>query len=137
MAKEDGFGGMGVVLMVLAAWAIVSKKAGAATVTQPSGASYTLANTLPNARGNIGSDSYTSWLQQSLNTVLGAGIPVNGIMDANTRAWVIRFQQTWGITADGVVGPETDYSLRSALGQAGYIEQPYDPGTALATAGEY
>lgn len=72
-----------------------------------------------------GTSEYTKWVQMTLNQVAGVRLTVDGIYGPLTKAAVARFQAMWGITADGIVGPETDYYLKSALGLPGYIEQPY------------
>jgi peptidoglycan hydrolase-like protein with peptidoglycan-binding domain len=136
MAKQDDFGGFGIALVAFAAYLIINKKASAST-TQPSAAAVSLANTLPTASGNVASDPYIAWVQTSLNQILGAGLKIDGQIGPQTRAWIIKFQQAWSLPATGVIDPETDYSIRSALGQPGYTEQPYNPDSALAIAGEY
>jgi len=52
-----------------------------------------------------------STLQTRLN-VFGAGLEVDGVFGTGTRAAVVAFQRSKGLTADGVVGPKT----REALG---------------------
>ncbi len=69
--------------------------------------------------------TYIKWVQTTLNRIQGAQLRVDGIYGPRTKAEVQRFQVTWGVLADGVLGPETDYYLKSALGMPGYIEQPY------------
>lgn len=70
-------------------------------------------------------NSYIKWVQSSLNQLMGCGLAVDGIMGPLTSGCVKRFQAMWGINTDGIVGPETDYYIRSALGMPGYIDQPY------------
>lgn len=120
MAQQ--IGGMGIVLIGVAAYAILMKKT---AVAAPTAQVIAQAKSMPGTSGNQGSDAYVAWIQQSLNQVLGAGLAVDGVMGPETRAWIITFQNTWSITADGIVGPETDYSLRSALGQLGFVDVPY------------
>ena len=57
------------------------------------------------------SSSYVRWLQQSLNRVSGARLPVDGKMGARTRSAVRSFQAQRGLTADGVAGPRTEAAL--------------------------
>lgn len=60
----------------------------------------------------------TSWVQDSLNKLKIADPPL--IVDGNygrlTRVAVTAFQQKAGITADGLVGPETIAAIQKALG---------------------
>jgi len=56
-------------------------------------------------------------LQQTL-IALGAGAPgADGSFEGATRDAVLAFQQGQGLTADGVVGPETADALRGALAE--------------------
>jgi peptidoglycan hydrolase-like protein with peptidoglycan-binding domain len=77
---------------------------------------------------------YNQWLQTSLNRLMGCNLAVDGIIGPLTRACVKRFQEMWGLNSDGVVGAETDYYIKSALGTPGYIEVPY--GQSLPASGE-
>lgn len=75
---------------------------------------------------NTGTSSYNVWVQESLNRIFPeANLNRDGVIGPITRQWIMKFQEMWGISVDGIVGPETDYSLRSAQGMTGYIEQPY------------
>lgn len=69
--------------------------------------------------------SYIRWVQESLNRLMGCGLAVDGIFGPLTKACLVRFQTMRMINADGVLGPQTDYEIRSALGLPGYTEQPY------------
>jgi peptidoglycan hydrolase-like protein with peptidoglycan-binding domain len=96
----------------------------------------TIANLVPTSPA-VGSNSYGAWVQQTLNKLYpNANLAVDGVIGPQTRRYVIMFQETWGITPDGIVGPETDYALRGALGLPGYIEQPYQ-GTATASPDQW
>lgn len=64
----------------------------------------------PLRRGSTGED--VSWLQTMLNTVstVDLSLPVltvDGIFGAQTEQNVRRFQQNYGLDADGIVGPQT------------------------------
>lgn len=68
----------------------------------------------PLRRGSTGED--VSWLQTMLNTVstVDLSLPilsVDGIFGAQTEENVRRFQQNYGLEADGIVGPLTWESL--------------------------
>ena len=75
--------------------------------------------------GAYTSSPYVKWVQATLNYLNGANLEVDGAYGALTRGAVAKFQQQWGLSADGVVGPETDYYLKSAMGMPGYTDQPY------------
>ncbi|OKH17851.1 peptidoglycan-binding domain-containing protein [[Limnothrix rosea] IAM M-220] len=60
-----------------------------------------------------GSDVRT--LQRALRRI-GYDVPVNGVFDEQTRDAVIAFQQSRRITADGIVGPQTEGQLEIVLG---------------------
>ncbi|MBO6061099.1 MAG: peptidoglycan-binding protein, partial [Clostridia bacterium] len=68
------------------------------------------------------------WLQSALRK-LGSAIPVTGYFGSATRASVVSFQRSKGLTADGIVGPATRAKLVSAVtpssgssGTSGYPE---------------
>lgn len=60
------------------------------------------------------SGAYIRWVQQSLNTILGLQMPVDGIRGPMTRSAIRSFQQRRGLTVDGVVGPQTEGALIAA-----------------------
>lgn len=57
---------------------------------------------------------FVSWVQSSLNLLLGFQLPVTGVMDAATRDAIRRFQSQNGLPVDGIVGPETRQALVAA-----------------------
>jgi len=63
---------------------------------------------------NRNSGAYVRWVQQSLNTILGLQMPVDGIRGPITRSATRSFQQQQGLTVDGVVGPQTERALIAA-----------------------
>jgi hypothetical protein len=65
--------------------------------------------------GPAGSE-YISWVQDSLNRVLGAQLPVDGVMTPDVRNAVSSFQQQSGLPASGIVGPDTERALLAAVG---------------------
>lgn len=136
MAQQ--LGGMGWVLVGLAAYALLQKKgvAQGTTVGPPSTQQLAQASLLPTTP-QAGSDSYTAWVQTTLNQIITAGLAVDGILGPRTRAAIMQFQSIWGIPQTGIVDPETDYDLRAALGQAPYTNQPYSADTAIQVSGEY
>lgn len=131
----EKLGGMGWLLIGLAGYAILNKKTAGAAVPLTSQQIAT-AKILPSSvNAAAGSNGYVAWVQQSLNSLIGSGLAVDGIMGPSTRAAVMQFQGIWGLPQDGIVGPETDYDLRAALGLPGYLEIPYSQ--AQITTGEY
>ena len=136
MAQQ--LGGMGWILLGAAAFVLLQKKgvAQGAAVGPPTTQQLAQASLLPTSPVS-GSDSYTAWVQQSLNHLIGAGLSVDGVLGPLTRAAIMQFQAIWQIPQTGIVDPETDYDLRAALGQAPYIDQPYSASTAIQASGEY
>ena len=66
----------------------------------------------------------TAWVQRSLNSVMQAGLVVDGIMGPNTRAAITAFQRSEGLVADGIAGPITQAALQRRL------TGPYRPAPA-------
>ena len=54
-------------------------------------------------------------LQRSLNTIMGAGLKVDGIFGSGTQKAVKEFQSKYGLTADGIAGPKTNAKINSLL----------------------
>lgn len=87
-----------------------------------------LTQTIPNSPTgpSVSITPYNAWVQQTLNQLFPeARLAVDGVIGPLTRGYIIRFQEMWMIRPDGVIGPETDYYLRSALGLPGYTDVPY------------
>jgi peptidoglycan hydrolase-like protein with peptidoglycan-binding domain len=75
---------------------------------------------------------YMRWVQSALNDVLGLGLQLHGIADSATRSAIRSFQQSQGLPADGVVGPDTERALIAARGGGSPREgadSPTGPGT--------
>jgi len=64
---------------------------------------------------NRNSREFIRWIQQSLNTVQGSGLAVDGAIGPATRAAIKSFQGSQRLVQDGVVGPNTEAALKSAL----------------------
>ncbi len=62
--------------------------------------------------GSSGSD--VTQLQNALNA-LGYNLTVDGQFGTATKAAVMHFQSTWGLTLDGIVGPETFNAIKTAV----------------------
>lgn len=56
------------------------------------------------APANYGS---VSWIQSSLNTVVGSGIMVDGELGPETEKAIKAFQAKFGLTVDGLAGIDT------------------------------
>ena len=83
------------------------------------------------------SSEHVSWVQAALNSALGLRLPVNGVMNAQTRSAVRLFQERRGLAVNGRVGPETESALREAGAAAAPGGEP-PPGRAPAgDAGEF
>ena len=54
---------------------------------------------------------YVRWVQHSLNLILGRELPVDGVMNSQTREAIRDFQRRMGLRADGIVGPEMQQAL--------------------------
>jgi peptidoglycan hydrolase-like protein with peptidoglycan-binding domain len=61
-----------------------------------------------------GSRDYVRWVQKSLNQIMGLRLTEDGISGSATRSAIRSFQQRQGLTADGVMGPQTERALVSA-----------------------
>jgi peptidoglycan hydrolase-like protein with peptidoglycan-binding domain len=59
--------------------------------------------------------SEVKWLQDSLNTILGTDLLVDGMYGAITREAVKQFQQRHGLQIDGVAGPITKGKIEEIL----------------------
>ncbi|HEX6289290.1 MAG TPA: peptidoglycan-binding protein [Herpetosiphonaceae bacterium] len=60
------------------------------------------------------SSAYIQWVQRSLNRMLGTKLAEDGISGTQTRSAIRSFQQRHGLTADGIVGPQTEAALIAA-----------------------
>lgn len=61
---------------------------------------------------------YVRWVQDSLNRALGLQLPIDGIMNRETRSAVRSFQERRGLPINGLVGPETEAALKAASSSA-------------------
>lgn len=57
---------------------------------------------------------YVRWVQSALNDILNLRLPVDGLMNRETRSAVRSFQEKKGLPADGIVGPDTERALIAA-----------------------
>jgi peptidoglycan hydrolase-like protein with peptidoglycan-binding domain len=74
------------------------------------------------------SRDYIAWVQRSLNAIARANLVEDGISGTLTRAAVRSFQRSKGLTADSIVGPNTEAALLLAGASP-------PPGSASTTPG--
>jgi len=67
---------------------------------------------------------YIRWVQRSLNAILGLRLAEDGISGAQTRSAIRSFQQRKGLTADGIMGPQTEKALIAAGASAPVSDAP-------------
>jgi hypothetical protein len=82
-----------------------------------------------------GGSEHVRWVQDCLNQVMQAGLPVDGILSPATRSVVRSFQQRENLRATGIVGPDTEEALRRACA-GGAPAAPADAAAAGAPAGD-
>ncbi len=66
---------------------------------------------------STGGDTYRSmvrWIQNGLNR-LGIGTAVDGVYGSNTRAAVMTFQRSYGLSADGQFGPASRAKMKEVI----------------------
>lgn len=80
-------------------------------------------------------DANVRWLQDALNRVMRAGLAVDGISGAATRAAVRAFQSANGLVADGIAGSRTMAALRQAVQSQGGDRPPGPSGAAPVCRG--
>jgi hypothetical protein len=66
------------------------------------------------ASGAQGSE-YVRWVQDALNRIMDAQLPMDGIMTSDVRSAISNFQQQSGLPVTGIVGPDTERALLDAL----------------------
>ena len=54
-------------------------------------------------------------LQRDLNSTIGAGLTVDGDFGSGTKKALIKFQQKYGLSADGIYGPSSAAKMKSVL----------------------
>jgi general secretion pathway protein A len=64
---------------------------------------------------------YIQWLRQTLSRIPGydSGDPSSGTFDDGLKGEILRFQRHYGLTLDGLVGPETLIALNTAAALPG------------------
>ena len=76
------------------------------------------------------SPDYIKWIQASLNRILNLNLTVDGVSGTYTRSAIRSFQTKYGLTADGIVGPNTEQAINRALGTS----QPTTPTGSSTTS---
>jgi len=59
-------------------------------------------------------NEYVRWVQATLNHVLNLQLPIDGMMNVQTRSAIRSFQEKNNLSADGIVGPPTEAALIAA-----------------------
>ncbi len=83
-----------------------------------------------------GGSEHVRWVQDCLNQVMQAGLPVDGILSPATRSVVRSFQQRENLRATGIVGPDTEEALRRACAGGGAAAPADDASAAGAPGGD-
>ena len=73
-----------------------------------------------------------SWVQESINSLMNAGLEVDGNFGSVTESAIIKFQSQYGLEADGVIGPETISKIESLLADAAPAPEVVPDGTTEA-----
>lgn len=58
---------------------------------------------------------YIRWVQTAINQTLNLQLPVDGVLNVQTRSAVRSFQKKNGLPATGIVGPDTEKALMEAM----------------------
>jgi|GEM_PF-5763997 len=66
------------------------------------------------------------WAQDCLNQTMGLRLAVNGVMGADARSALRRFQVQQGLRGSGILGPDTEEALKSACRGDGTAAQSED-----------
>ena len=61
---------------------------------------------------------YVRWVQTMLNQALNLQLPVDGVMNVQTRSAIRSFQEKNHLPVIGLVGPDTERALQAVIGQA-------------------
>jgi peptidoglycan hydrolase-like protein with peptidoglycan-binding domain len=93
-----------------------------ATTVQPR---LTTTNRATTGSITLSGSSYVKWYQAALNDLVGANLELDGIVGPLTQAAIVKFQTMRQIPQTGIVDPQTDYEINSALGMSGYVDYPY------------
>ena len=63
----------------------------------------------------ISGSEYIRWVQDCLNRILGLRLPLTGVLGLETRSAIRSFQKQQGLPVSGIVGPDTERALLSAM----------------------
>jgi hypothetical protein len=85
------------------------------TPSTPTASSFTLPEGTKLRPGNEADPAVTADLQRALKSAGYDPGPIDGTYGQQTEAAVVAFQETNGLSADGVVGPDTAAALNEAL----------------------
>jgi peptidoglycan hydrolase-like protein with peptidoglycan-binding domain len=88
---------------------------------QPAGWPFAFAYPSPTPDGGLAPVSstqgseYIRWIQDSLNRIADAQLPVDGVMTPDVRNAISTFQQQSGLPVSGIAGPDTERALLDAV----------------------
>jgi hypothetical protein len=84
------------------------------------------------APGMLQASEQIRWIQDCLNRVMSAQLPVDGVMSEDVRNIVRSFQQQQNLAATGIVGPDTAAALQAACSGGQSAAPPDAPPDAAA-----
>ncbi len=91
---------------------------------QPPPSSSASGSPAPSQGGQAQGTEHIRWVQSSLNRILSLDLPVNGVMDDQTRSAVRSFQTKKGLPPDGIVGPPTERAIIEASSEEPSKQEP-------------
>jgi N-acetylmuramoyl-L-alanine amidase-like protein/putative peptidoglycan binding protein len=83
-----------------------------------------------------GGSEHVRWVQDCLNQVMQAGLPLDGILSPATRSVVRSFQQRENLRPTGIVGPDTEEALKRACAGGAAAAPGDDAAAGGAPAGD-
>jgi peptidoglycan hydrolase-like protein with peptidoglycan-binding domain len=81
-----------------------------------------------------GGSEYVRWVQTMLNQILNLQLPVDGIMNVQTRSAIRSFQEKNSLPVTGIVGPDTERALMAVGSGQSPTSSPANPDEPAPTA---